>query len=139
MKYEFIEKDIDTTILKYKEKEYEFKSTLSLTSKIQNYIKLSRTKMIIDLSKQGMTVEDLIITRTKNGKTYRDETNKIELEQQYMDSAINDVIDEICEEIFGLKIADLIIDIGLESEEEAATFGSQLFNRLMGKTPRENK
>ena len=36
MKYEFIEKDIDTTILKYQEKEFEIKRDVELVSKLQD-------------------------------------------------------------------------------------------------------
>ena len=139
MKYEFIKKDIDTTILKYKDKEFEFKSTVELTSKIQGYIQQSRLKMIRDLAKEGMTIEDLIVVKEKDGKTYRDETNRLALEKQYEDNAVNDVINEICEKTFKMKLADLIMDIGIIEEKEAIVFTGELFNKLLGKSPSGEK
>lgn len=135
MKYQFISKDIDTSILKYNDKEFEIKSTINLTSKMQGYIKQSRMQMIKDLAKDGMTVEDLIVEKEKNGKKYRDESNKTILEKEYQEAALLEVMDDLCLTTFNMKLADLLTDIGLEDENEISVFVSELSNKMMGKTP----
>lgn len=135
MKYEFIDEGIDNHILKYGDKEYKFKSTTEITSKMQSYIKNGRLKMIRDLAKDGMTIDDLIVEKKKDGKTYRDESNKIAYEKMYENDAMNEVFDEVCKETFGMDLVTLATDVGLTTEEEALKFGSKLMEKLLGQTP----
>lgn len=135
MKYEFIDEGIDNHILKYGDKEYKFKSTTEITSKMQSYIKNGRLKMIRDLAKDGMTIDDLIIEKKKDGKTYRDESNKIAYEKMYENDAMNKVFDEVCKETFGMDLVTLATDVGLTTEDEALKFGSKLMEKLLGQTP----
>ena len=60
MKYEFITKDEDTSILKYKDKEFSFTKDVALITKLQNINFDARNEMIMDLAKKGMTTDDLI-------------------------------------------------------------------------------
>ena len=83
MKYEFIKVDEDTTKLKYKDKEFTFKTNVKLVSEMQNIIKKSRIKIIQDLAKDGISVKSLTIETKKDGKTYYDNSNKTELEKIY--------------------------------------------------------
>lgn len=75
MKYEFIKIDEDTTNLKYKDKEFAIKRDINLISRVQNVFNRAKTKMFLDLTKQGIKKDDLIIKTIKNGKTYEDNTN----------------------------------------------------------------
>ena len=70
MKYEFIKKDLDKYILKYKDKEIEFNTNVGVASRIQKYQEMAEAKLVMDLAKQGMTVNDLKIEKVENGKTY---------------------------------------------------------------------
>lgn len=141
MKYEFIDKDLDTYILKYGDKEFEFKSSIGITSKVQSYIKQGRLKMLRDLAKDGMTIDDLIIEKKKDGKTYRDETNKIAYEKMYTDEAMLDVLNDVCLETFKMDLTELILDIGLITDDEGLEFGTLLMEKLLGKksTPSTNE
>ena len=48
MKYEFIKKDEDTTILKYKDKEFVFVKDVALMTKLQNINFDARNQMVMD-------------------------------------------------------------------------------------------
>lgn len=140
MKYKFEKIDDDITKLIYKDKEFEIKRDVELTSKMQGVYMKARTKMMIDLSKQGITKKDLTIERKENGKTYYDNSNLTELEKYYTQMASLEIYDDISKNITGMIIQDLILDIGL-SESETEKFGVDFSNALLGKikTPSEQK
>lgn len=143
MKYQFIKKDLDTYILKYGDKEIEFNTTIGIASRIQKHQEMAESQMILDLAKQGMTVNDLKIEKIKNGKKYVDESNYESVRKIYRDNALNEVIDEICLELFNYKLADLALDIKLETADDGVVFATKLMNCLVGgsdeETPSENK
>ena len=96
----------------------------------------------MDLAKQGMTINDLKVEKVVNGKKYIDEANYNEIKKIYRDNALNEVFDEICLELFNYKLADLAVDIGLETAEDGVKFASDLMNILVGNTgeaPSEEK
>ena len=140
MKYKFEKIDDDTTKLIYKDKEFEIKRDVELTSKMQGVYMKARTKMMIDLSKQGITKKDLTIERKENGKTYYDNSNLTELEKYYTQMAFLEIYDDISKNVTGMIFQDLILDIGL-SESETEKFGVDFSNALLGKTktPSEKK
>jgi hypothetical protein len=135
MKYEFIKKDEDITILKYKEKEYEFKTDIKIISEIQSLVADARIKLIEDYASKGKSIKDLTIEKKVNGKTYYDNTNKRELENIYQEKITIEYFDNKCKEIFNMNLAELITDIGLETEEETSKFATELISYLSGKTP----
>ena len=134
MEYSIYKKDLDTFVLKYKNKELEFKSTVNMASRVQKYQEMAEAKMILDLAKQGMTVNDLKIEKKSNGKKYIDESNYNKIREIYRNKAMTDVFDEVCEELFDLKLADLIVDIGIEDEDKAILFATELMNFISGKS-----
>lgn len=134
MKYEFTRLDDDNIKLKYKDKEYNFKVNVKLISEMQKVIMKSRIKMIQDLAKGGSSIKDLTIEIKKDGKTYYDNSNKLELEKVYQEQEYLTFFDDKCQEIFGMDLQALIQDIGL-TEEETEKFGQDLMNHLSGKTP----
>ena len=140
MKYKFEKIDDDTTKLSYKDKEFEIKRDVELTSKMQGVYMKARTKMMIDLSKQGITKKDLTIERKENGKTYYDNSNLTELEKYYTQMAFLEIYDDISKNVTGMIFQDLILDIGLK-ESETEQFGVDFSNALLGKvkTPSEQK
>ena len=140
MKYKFEKIDDDTTKLSYKDKEFEIKRDVELTSKMQGVYMKARTKMMVDLSKQGITKKDLVIERKEKGKTYYDNSNLNELEKYYTEMAFLEIYDEISKEATGMIFQELILDIGL-NENESEEFGLEFSNALLGKqkTPSEKK
>lgn len=140
MKYKFEKIDDDTTKLSYKDKEFEIKRDVELTSKMQSVYMKARTKMMVDLSKQGLTKKDLVIVRKEKGKTYYDNTNINELEKYYTEMAFLEIYDEISKKATGMIFQELILDIGL-NENESEEFGLGFSNALLGntKTPSETK
>jgi len=139
MLYSFTEKDADTTILKYKDKEYEIKRDIELVSKLQDVNNKARTKMYVELTKQGIKREDLIITTKKDGKTYVDNSNLTALEKSYIDSETINLMNDICKKYFDMNLEELVLDIGLDpitSQE----FGTRLGEAISGKkTPSQEK
>lgn len=113
MKYQFIEKDKDTTILKYQDKEFQIKRDVELQTKVQSVHSKARTKMFIELTKQGIKKEDLIIKEIKNGKTYEDNSNLQEVEKGYVEIETLNLMDEISKKYTNMTFSELIIDIGL--------------------------
>lgn len=140
MKYKFEKIDDDTTKLSYKDKEFEIKRDVELTSKMQSVYMKARTKMMIDFSKQGITKKDLVIERKEKGKTYYDNTNLNEIEKYYTEMAFLGIYDEISKKATGMIFQELILDIGL-NENESEEFGLEFSNALLGntKTPSETK
>lgn len=140
MKYKFERIDNDTTRLSYKEKEFTIKRDVELTKKIQGIYMKARTKMMVDLAKEGITKKDLVIERKENGKTYYDNTNVTEIEQNYIQMASLELYNEICKKATGMEIDELMEDIGL-NENEAEKFGNEFSLAIQGKTktPSEEK
>jgi hypothetical protein len=140
MKYKFEKIDNDTTKLSYKDKEFTIKRDVDLTRKMQGLYAKARTKMMKDLTSEGMTKKDLTIEKKENGKTYYDNTNAMEVERAYIEMASLDLYNEISKSNTGMELQELMEDIGL-TEGEAEEFGAGFSNALKGdsKTPSEDK
>lgn len=110
----------DEYILTYKDKEIKFKNTIDITRKIQLANAKGRTKMIIELTKQGITKKDLIIERIENGKKYYDNTNYTELEEVYIQEASAEIMMDVIEKLLGMSLIELFIDMGIENDEATA-------------------
>lgn len=135
MKYEFIKNATDDFSLKYKDKVINFKPDLELTRKLQETNKTGRIKMLKDLAKDGMSLKDFTIEERKNGKTYFDSTNKIELENAYIQDEQMNVINNICKERLGLNLEELLTELELNTQEEQEKFAGDLGASLMGRIP----
>jgi hypothetical protein len=139
MKYQFIQEDTDTSILKYKDKEYEIKKDVELVSKLQSVNKDARLTMYSDLVKKGISKDDLVITTKKDGKTYVDNSYLDELEKQYLRDEQYNLFNDLCRNYFNMSLEELVIDIGL-NPDESQKFGNELGEAISGKgTPREEK
>ena len=135
-KYEFIKNGVDDYTLKYKNKEINFKSNVDIVNRLQDTVASGRMKMIKDLAKEGISIKDLTIETKKDGKTYYDNTNKVELENTYIQQEQGRVFMEIIKEVFGMEITELFLDIELdesETEEFAKEFGEILTGRFQSK------
>lgn len=131
-KYEFIKNGVDDYTLKFKDKEIKFNSNVDIVTRLQNTVASAKIKMVKDLSKEGLSIKDLTIEKKENGKTYYDNTNKIEIEKTYTEQEQSKVFMEIIEELFGMNIQQLFVEIGLEEEKEAEEFSEELGKIITG-------
>ena len=139
MKYQFIQQDEDTTILKYKDKEYEIKRDIELVSKLQSVNKDARLSMYADLVKKGISKDSLVITTKKDGKTYVDNSYLDELEKQYLKDEQYNLFNDLCKHYFDMSMEQLVLDIGLKPDE-SQKFGTELGEAISGKrTPSQEK
>ena len=134
MKYTFsVEEDVVS--LKYKDKEFTFKTNVKLISEMQGLVMEARKRMIQEFAKTGQSIKDLIIETKENGKTYYDNTNKVELEKIYQEELTIEFFNKKCEELFGMDLAGLMLDIGLETEDEGSKFSNDLISYMSGNIP----
>lgn len=136
MKYKFTKIDDDTTVLEYKEKRFEIKRDIDLQVRIQSAISRARVLMNAELTKMGKTKKDLVIERHENGKTYYDNSNFIDTEEQYKLMATLEVYDEIITKYCGMRFQDLLEDIGIninDTTPEGEKFMFELTSALMGR------
>lgn len=140
MKYKFEIVDNDTTKLTYKDKEFKIKRNINLLKRTQEVYFKARTKMMVDLTKQGITKKDLIIEKKENGKTYYDDTNIREIENNYIEMENLEIYNSIAEDYTGMSWLELLEDIGLE-DSDIDEFAFNFAKSLQGKdkTPSEEK
>lgn len=132
MKYSFTKIDQDTTELKYKDKSFPIKRDIDLQKRIQEAIPKARVLMNVELAKMGLTKKDLVIERHEGNKTYYDNSNIMDAEEQYQAIATMEVFDEILKKYTNMTLNELIQDIDLNSNE-VSDFGTDLTNAIMGR------
>lgn len=135
-KYEFIKNGLDDYTLKYKDKEIQFCSKVEFIKELQEVQKNARLKMISDLAKEGMSIQDLIIKKTEGAKTIEDHSNKDYVEQGYIQQEQVRVIDNICKKLFNMDASTLILDLGFTEEKEVENFYKEFGDILAGSLPR---
>lgn len=133
-KYEIIKDGLDNYILKYKDKEINFKSSVGIVNKLQESIKKARMNLVMDLAKEGKTIKDLIVETEKDGKIIQDHSNKDFIEEGYIQQAQTEAFNEVVKEMLGSSLEELIIDMGL-NENEVEEFGVDIGKCMVG-TPR---
>ena len=135
MKYEFIKIDEDTTELKYKDKVISIKRDVDLQVKVQGATARARMIMNRELTKAGMTKKDLTIERHEGNKTYYDNSNALDLEEQYQLMALQEVFDELVSKYSGMTLTELMQDVGLDimvDSKENQDFMTNLTKAFMG-------
>lgn len=135
MKYQFIKNGEDDYTLKYKDKEINFNSNVDIAVRMQDVNKIARIKMIQDLGKAGVTIKELTKEIKKDGKTYYDNSNKEELEKEYIDEERSRVFMEVAKELLGMDFYELTKDIGITDEKEAVKLGEEFGQILAGTFP----
>ena len=131
MKYTFKNIDIDTTELTYKDKRFEIRKDVDLMKRMQSLSVKARTNMMLDLSKQGVSKKDLVIERKEGSKTIYDNSNLLEIEQEYYNLASVELIDELCQKYFNMGLLDLLQDIELK-DNEVEEFSKDLMSAFSG-------
>ena len=131
MKYTFKNIDADTTELSYKDKHFEIRKDVDLIRRMQSLSIKARTNMMLDLSKQGISKKDLVLEKKEGNKTFYDNSNLLEIEQEYYNLASIDLIDELCQKYFNMGLINIIQDIGLV-DSEVEDFGKNLMSAFSG-------
>jgi hypothetical protein len=73
----------------------------------------------------------LVLERKEGNKTIYDNSNLLELEQEYYNLASVDLIDELCQKYFSMGLIETIQDIGL-NDIEVEEFGKNLMSAFSG-------
>ena len=124
--------DEDKRVLKYKDKELEFTKDVELASKFQELPKRTKTRMYVELAKQGISINDLVIKKQKDGKTIEDHSNEDAIYKMYQGEEMSKILDEICTKYFNMTVVELVKDMELTKEQEF-NFGGELLEALVGK------
>lgn len=132
MKYEFIVIDPDTTKLKYKEKEFTIVKDVALMMELQNINFTAKTRLMSDLTKAGKTVDDFIVKEIKDGKRYENTSNIRRLEYDYVLQVSYEVLEKISKKYTKMGLEELLKDVGINEEKEAAAFWSKIKKAIFG-------
>lgn len=125
-KYKITKIGMDQYKLEYKDKVIEFNSKVEYANDTQNIIKTARLRMVADLTSKGISVKDLVKEEKKDGKTLYDNSNKEYIEEAYINEVQEEIFNEIIKKMMGKTFEELILDIGLENENEVIKLGEDL-------------
>lgn len=117
MKYEFKKNGEDDYSLIYKDKEIKFKSNVNAITRLQECEAVAKIKMIDDLATKGKSLRDYTIEIKKDGKTYYDNTNKVELTKLYVQKEFVEVYSSLVKEILRKEIQELYNEMELTETE----------------------
>jgi hypothetical protein len=133
MKYKITKNGIDDYTLEYKDKKINFKSDVEIMTELQAVNEIAKQRMIIDLAKQGITLNELVKEVKKDGKTYFDNSNKDEMVKTYTKIIANELFNKAVEKMLGMSLSKLSAEIGIETKEEAEKLSSNLGEILVGR------
>ena len=125
-KYKITKISMDQYKLEYKDKVIEFNSKVEYANDTQNIIKTARLRMVADLTSKGISVKDLVKEEKKDGKTLYDNSNKEYIEEAYINEVQEEILNEIIKKMMGKTFEELVLDIGLENENEIIKLGEDL-------------
>lgn len=118
-KYEFKKIALDEYKLIIENKEYPFKRTIEMGEKVQGITASARIKMLKELTKMGLTKNDLIIKKDLgNGKTVYDETNYQEFEKKFIEEETLQVANDLMESCFKMTTIKLFEELGINVNSE---------------------
>lgn len=132
-KYRIIRNGQDDYSLEYKDKKIDFKSNVDIVTELQAVNEIAKQKMILDLAKQGITINELVKEVKKDGKTYYDNSNRDEMIKTYTRVEANRLFSKAIEKMLGMSITQLTLDIGLETEGEAEKLSTELGEIMIGR------
>lgn len=128
--------DEDKRVLKYKDKELEFTKDVELASKFQELPKRTKMRMHLEMAKQGISADKLVIKTQKDGKTIEDHSNEDAIYKMYQGEEMLKILDEICTKYFNMTVVELIKDMELTKEQELK-FGEDLMKALVGENSKK--
>lgn len=123
MKYTFENVKPDVYVLKYKNKdgkevEREFTRNIKLARTLQRVNALAKVEMVSMLKEQGLTKDDLVVvSKNEKGQVIYDESGLREIEQSCLEIIMQDTIDKIMQEEFGVNFETLMVDMGVNVQE----------------------
>lgn len=136
VKYEFIKNGTDNWTLKYKDNSIDFHSNVEIIKDLQDVYRIARRRMIKDLAKDGMTIQDLVVVHENGSKTIEDRSNVDEYEKDYINQVQTEIFNNVCLKLFNKDYITLATEIGLENDEEAKKLGEDIGRVIRGETPR---
>lgn len=138
MDYEFKKISLDDYELIYKkngeEKKIPFKRTVGIAEMLEGITAEAKFKLADFLTKKGKTKDDLVIKKDLgNGKIIYDETNYLQLENQFIQEEQILTINKIIEKSFNMNIIELFKEIGENPEDTNPELGKdmQLFGEKL--------
>lgn len=135
-----IDEDTYKVVSLVNSKELKFKKNVELARKLSNVNADARIKMIKYMKEKGITKDDLIEQRKKNGKIYYDETNYRMLEQGFITDNALELARNIFNTLFDIQAEDVVIYLEISSEKESNRLGNELRAILLGeKTPKKSQ
>lgn len=128
--YKFKKIDGDKFTLLYEKdkakKQIEFTRTVKQANRLQSIDSEARFKVMAELTKQGYTMDNnpFVIEKKEGNKTIRDESNLNYLIEQERETVAGQIVIEIIEDTFSMKIDDFVNEIGLDyhNQEQATKF-----------------
>ena len=133
MKYQIIKNGQDDYMLKYKDKVINFHNDVEIVSELQNVNMLAKKRMIKELIKEGITLNELTKEIKKDGKTYYDNSNKDELIKAYTEEETLNLFKKGIQKMLGMDLLELMNDIGIETQEESEELSKKLGEILAGR------
>jgi hypothetical protein len=131
MKYEFKKINDDLIELSYKDKKFQIVKDVESLIKTQDVYNEARTRMLIDLAKKGISIEDLKIKKEEGNKTFVDESSLHEMENLYINLVQREMFNNASKRYFNMSINELVLDMGL-NPSEAEDFGRRLAMAMAG-------
>lgn len=136
MNYEFKKISLDDYELIYKkndeEKKIPFKRTIGIAEMLEGITAEAKFKLADFLTKKGKTKDDLVIKKDLgNGKIIYDETNYLQLENQFIQEEQILTMNKIIEKSFNMNIIELFEELGIDTESTDPVLGQQMI--LFGK------
>lgn len=116
------------------ENSIKFKRNVKLAKAIQDITPNARLKMIKFLKEKGLTKDDLIDKKVKNGKIVYDETAYRELEDGFIRDETANFTYELFNVVFEKTPEELTVYLGITNEDEGNRLGGEI-----GKTFRLRK
>lgn len=125
--YKFKKIDGDKFTLMYEKnkekKQIEFTRTIKSANRLQSIDSEARFRVMKDLTEQGYTIDNnpFVVVKKEGNKTIRDESNLNYLIEQEKEKVSGEIIVEIMEDTFNMKIDDFVKEIGLNLNNQEKT------------------
>lgn len=136
--FEFVNVELDNWEFKYTNLKNEeivipFTRSIEIAKILESIIPNARMKMFKDLTEQGLTKNDLIIEKTKDGKKYYDETNYKMFEEKYIEEQSLASLNECFEKCMNKQLMEIALDIKDLTEEKASKLSAEFTLIMVGK------
>lgn len=132
-KYRLVRNGVDDYSLFYKDKEIKFHSDVGVITDLQMVYSTAEETMIIELAKKNMTVNDLVKTYKKDGKTFVDYSSKDALKKVYVEKESSRLLNEAVVKCLGISLNALLADMELTELTEAETFCKEIGAAIAGR------